>query len=752
MASAIALLLLGSGMLCFGPYVRGRVAREAERRGLVVHVGTVRPGWFAAQLGDVTVAPEGVEGVSAKIDTLRVSSDEVQASGVAVTLADDAIARLAEWRERHPPSGASSSGHHARIVVEGASLGWTHAFGDADASIDAQRIAVQRDDTGLHVSVETATLTRANATVSLAKATAAMMGSELREAHVDSARIALALRSEGPAAPQAAGTPEPPAVPVVHKRNAKKGEPAEPFRPILPEVDLHVARAMLTNAGARLDPHFPDGARVSLDELTVELTRGKEKLELGPGKVALERQAQTLAVDFTAGDQNPLAVHAAVPLAAGDAVVALSGGPVTLSMLGVREGAFGFVDPSHAKVSGKARLALDDAATSLTFDGEASVAGLSINQPKLADETVRGLDVRISARGVLDDKGGVRLDDAEAQLGAAHLRVHGGFEQTSDHLAASFSLELPVAGCQSLLLSVPSALFPHLAGARFRGTLGAKGYVSFDTRKIDDLVLRYDFDDSCKMEVVPEELQKDRFLGAFHYAIVDKDGKPEDRETGPTTDEWLPIDVISPMMQVAVLTTEDGAFYHHHGFNHSAIRAALIADVKSGRFVRGASTITMQLAKNLFLSREKTASRKLEEVILADYLEKTFKKEELMELYLNIIEFGPDVYGVRAAAEHYFGRRAAELDLAESLFLSSLLPRPREYHKIYEKGEVPASWMNNIHALMDIAQKTGKISDAELREGLNEAIVFHKEDAPPPTPRRAVSGSHFTGDDDWETN
>jgi len=123
-----------------------------------------------------------------------------------------------------------------------------------------------------------------------------------------------------------------------------------------------------------------------------------------------------------------------------------------------------------------------------------------------------------------------------------------------------------------------------------------------------------------------------------------------------------------------------------------------------------------------------------------------------MELYLNIIEFGPDIYGVKNAAWHYFARKPAELNLAECLFLSSLLPKPREYHKLYEKGELPQSWMVNIRQLMDIAHKNGRISDKELEDGKAETIVFHKEDAPPPVPRAPVTGSHFTGDDAWEAN
>ncbi len=754
----IAVVLAIFGAIAFGPIVRGRVEAESVRRGFVTKVGKVRPGWFAVSLENVEVAPEGAKGISAHLDRVRVELgvgmgvERIALSGVRVDLEDDALAEISAWRERHPSKG-DGAGKKTPIAVEGAAVSWARAFGDVDATLDATGLAVTRDASGTRISGESIVVARTRASVALGASTVMVVGGKLQDAHIDTARIALELDAVDalPAAP----TLDPPPPPVATKRGAKPAP--EPFHAFVTMPELHVARAIVQNLGKRIADHAPEGFHVGLDALTVELSRGKEKLELGPGKVTVERHAAELAADFSAGTgQTPLTLHGSVPLEAGDTVLALAGGPVTLSMLGVREGAFGFADPARATVTGRARLSLDDAAKALTFDGDLAASGVSIRNAKLADDTVRGLDVRVSARGVLDDAGAVRLDDAEAQLGALHLRAHGALEQTSDHLAASLSLELPVAGCQSLLESVPVALFPHISAARFRGTLGAKGFLSFDTRKIEDLVLKYDFDDLCRVTTAPEELKKDHFDGTFTYAIVDKDGKPAERETGSGSDEWAPIDTISPMMQVAVLTTEDGAFFHHHGFNEWAIRSALVADLKAGRFVRGASTITMQLAKNLFLSREKTLSRKLEELILADYLERTFHKDEMMELYLNIIEFGPDIYGVRAAAQHYFGRHPAELNLAECLFLSSLLPRPREYHKMYEKGEVPQSWINNIHQLMEIAHKNGRISDKELEEAKTETIVFHKEDAPPLTPRPPVRGSHFTGDergtDEWETN
>jgi membrane peptidoglycan carboxypeptidase len=159
----------------------------------------------------------------------------------------------------------------------------------------------------------------------------------------------------------------------------------------------------------------------------------------------------------------------------------------------------------------------------------------------------------------------------------------------------------------------------------------------------------------------------------------------------------------------------------------------------------------MQLAKNLFLSREKTLARKLEELILADYLEQAFTKDEMMELYLNIIEFGPDIYGVRAAAEHYFGRKPNELNLAECMFLSSILPNPIAFHKVYEDGQLGDGWMRIIRARMEIAHQTGLISAAELSEGLAEPVVFHRAEAPLPAPRSPIATpSHPNGAQaDW---
>jgi membrane peptidoglycan carboxypeptidase len=125
----------------------------------------------------------------------------------------------------------------------------------------------------------------------------------------------------------------------------------------------------------------------------------------------------------------------------------------------------------------------------------------------------------------------------------------------------------------------------------------------------------------------------------------------------------------------------------------------------------------------------------------------------MMELYLNVVEFGPDVYGVTQAADYYFARRPDELNLAECLFLATLLPSPSRYGKMREKGEPSEAWMRHLHALMAIAEKNGKITKAELTDGLTQKIVFVKEGDPRPERRKPVPNSRrdpFGDDGDWQ--
>lgn len=139
---------------------------------------------------------------------------------------------------------------------------------------------------------------------------------------------------------------------------------------------------------------------------------------------------------------------------------------------------------------------------------------------------------------------------------------------------------------------------------------------------------------------------------------------------------WVPLPRISKSLQQAVIISEDDTFYLHDGVNFKMMREAFLLNWKKGRYVRGASTISMQLARNAFLTKEKTLLRKIREIVLTRRMEKVLTKEQILELYLNIVEWGDNVYGAEAAAYYYFGKPAASLNLHDSALMASLLPNP----------------------------------------------------------------------------
>jgi Transglycosylase len=731
-------------LLSFGPIVRSVARSRSARRHIDLEIRSVRPGWFAVRLLGVVARPEGMPGVRARIEEVRVGLgfglrvERVELHGADVEAVGD-LDRLREEVETWKALGradAAAPGEPPKttptVVIEGMSLWWLDGE-PATPRAEAEGIAAVWDREGMRWSAA-----KAHARLGVAQASLADAEGEADHAGVITRARAAALTVTVDRAAETVAPETPANVPPSPPPRLSPAPAVNPAVPLLPVPDLHALRMKLAALAFLLSDRIREGADVGVDALTWRIARPHEvAFTLGPGPMALTRTASASELRFSTDPHvasTPLAVRAVLPRQ-GDAAISLEGGPVSLSMLGVQEGAAGLLEVAHATTTGRAHVVLADDGSAVTFDGEGGVRGLTLSSPRLATDIVRGLDLQVQVRGVATAEGDLRLDDLAATFGAIHVAAGGELEQRPDHVAAALHFDVPRASCQSLLDSLPSALLPALQGTRFAGDFAAHGHFGFDTRALDDLKLDYDVKDQCRVTQVPPELARERFAQPFSHRVYLPDGTMGEETTGPGTDSWTPLDEISPYMQVAVLTTEDGGFPKHHGFNRASIRSSLIANIKARRFARGASTITMQLAKNLFLSRDKTLSRKLEEVVLTDYLEQTFSKDELMELYLNVIEFGPAVYGITAAAEHYFGRTPAELHLGECLFLSSLLPAPLRYGAMRENGEVPEGWMRLLHSLMQTARHYGRITDGELAEAEKEPVVFwHGGDRPPPRP------------------
>jgi monofunctional glycosyltransferase len=185
--------------------------------------------------------------------------------------------------------------------------------------------------------------------------------------------------------------------------------------------------------------------------------------------------------------------------------------------------------------------------------------------------------------------------------------------------------------------------------------------------------------------------------------------KERERAAGRTPHvewRWVSASAISVPLKRAVLVAEDTDFFNHRGFAPKAMREAMTQALEERRAPRGASTITQQLAKNLWLSPSRSPLRKAREALMTWQLERALSKRRILECYLNVVEFGPGVYGVQAASRHYFGKPAADVDADEAAQLAASLPRPRAWHP---GVTTPAyrRYVDNIRRRMDRVELPG---------------------------------------------
>lgn len=199
--------------------------------------------------------------------------------------------------------------------------------------------------------------------------------------------------------------------------------------------------------------------------------------------------------------------------------------------------------------------------------------------------------------------------------------------------------------------------------------------------------------------------------------VRDWQGKLHPFVVGPHNAWWTPAERIPSVMKWAVIVAEDANFYRHEGIDVRAMKDAIRYDLEKKRLARGASTITQQTAKNLFLSREKTVTRKIEEIYLAKRMEQELTKGRILELYLNIVELGPMVYGVGHGARYYFDKRTAALTPRECAFLAAMLPGPQKVYNPYRHLD---RVLKRSDMLLRLLREKGVLNEAEYRQALAE--------------------------------
>lgn len=333
---------------------------------------------------------------------------------------------------------------------------------------------------------------------------------------------------------------------------------------------------------------------------------------------------------------------------------------------------------------------IDKSGGKLHIDGFTSITNFRINHPKIARKDVVIKNARFDYRFLLGSDF-ISVDSSSTiQLNQFKFRPYISYDTETDTIY-KLNVVIPKMKAQDFISSLPDGLFTHFQGMQAEGTFDYKLDFKFNKNKPEELV----FDSNLRKENLKitkyGEANLTKLNGEFVYRAIIKDVLQRPILVGKSNPNYTPIDQISPYLRKCVLTTEDPSFFSHHGFINEAFKQSIAKNIKTKKFTRGASTISMQLIKNVFLTREKTVSRKLEEILLVYILEnnRVTSKERMLEVYFNIIEWGPNVYGIGEASRFYFQKSPSQLTFNECLFLARIIPSPRKFmYQFNDQGKL----------------------------------------------------------------
>ena len=374
---------------------------------------------------------------------------------------------------------------------------------------------------------------------------------------------------------------------------------------------------------------------------------------------------------------------------------------------------------------GEAEILLS-ADSTVCFSCSARVAPVSIFDPELCSDTLH-LELAVNCRGRYDPvRGQLSVESGSLVIGEAGVLFDMEYlPRPGPRLR--ISLWSDSLGGRELSSSVPPPLLGRLQG------LALGGSVSFRV----DCVLDWAEPDSCdfvaevnasglRVEWSPVRFGRLRGTGA-RCRMEDSWGNFRTIALDTLNNNgFLSFDRLPASWEPLLLCAEDATFRRHSGFSLYHIRNSIVADVESGSFRRGGSTITMQLAKNLFLGREKVLARKIQEVFLTWRLESYLSKDRMLEIYANIVEMGPDVFGVGEAALYFFDQPAESLSVLETAYLVSILPGPRLYHGFFVRNRVPDYWRAYLERLVAIAVRKGWLPQSAMEEARSDSLVFRR--------------------------
>jgi hypothetical protein len=369
------------------------------------------------------------------------------------------------------------------------------------------------------------------------------------------------------------------------------------------------------------------------------------------------------------------------------------------------------------------------------IDGSWYVRNLVIDHPKIAPNDVIVKSGMIDAK-MLIGSNYIALDSSSViTLGKAQVNP---FVKLTFGDKKIYQLKINAYDqvAQDVFDAFPTGLFESLEGIKVQGKLNYALNFYLDEAKPDDVVFSSGLTGTDDFKILRfGKVNFQKINSPFVYTPYEK-GKPvRNIMVGPTNPNYTPLQSISPNMRNALISSEDPTFYSHKGFEEEAIRKSIATNFKAKSFKRGASTISMQLVKNVFLNRKKNLARKFEEILIVWLIEneRLSTKSRMYEVYLNIIEWGNNVYGIGEAAHYYFGKSPAELSVGESIYLASIVPKPKaSLYKWQPDGSLKpylTGYFNSLGKLMAINGYIDRDSSGygfygvRLKESLRQQIA-----------------------------
>jgi hypothetical protein len=349
-----------------------------------------------------------------------------------------------------------------------------------------------------------------------------------------------------------------------------------------------------------------------------------------------------------------------------------------------------------------------------------ALADNAADEPQLGDPT----DVTIRFNGAWRRAGGtIEIPEFHATVAGAALSGSLALRDLDTDPIVDLALGMRLDFAQLLStsgLAVPESLEMTPGGGhdlgsatidvRVRGLLGDPAALSV-SQKIDFRPPRQ----------MPPAIV--RLRGDFIFSSDDGPGQHRRIDVSPASPDFIALRDVPPLFVRTLLLAEDAGFYGHRGIDLRELPTALLTNWSRGGAARGASTITQQLAKNLFLSRDKRLGRKLQELAITFLLESALSKDRILEIYLNIIEWGPGLRGLRPAAHTYFGREPRELTPAEMAFLVAIIPGPIKYQSSFAHGTPGPGLRALIEKLLAKLRSVDAIGEEEYRRALSEPLV-----------------------------